>query len=101
MAADDKKQWCCKDCGAVTLEADLLTAPSPFDPSDVLQACPTCKTVNDFYEVCDEHGCTSVASCGYPAGPEYGGYRRTCFKHSQWAKSDHFASAGTDKKINL
>ena len=71
----------------MTLETELLTAPSPFDMSDTLTACPTCKEVNDFYEVCDEPGCTREAGCGFPAGPEFGGYRRTCFEHSQWSQA--------------
>jgi len=86
MALDEKKEWRCRECGTVTLETELLTAPSPFDAADTLTACPECKEVNDFYEVCDEPGCTREACCGFPAGPEFGGYRRTCFEHSQWAR---------------
>lgn len=83
MATDDKKQWCCEECRTVSLGTALLLAPNPFDLADVLLACPKCKSVNNFYEVCDEPECIREASCGYPAGPEFGGYRRTCSKHSQ------------------
>lgn len=32
---------------------------------------------------CDEPGCYSEASCGFSVD---GGYRRTCYEHSEWAK---------------
>ena len=89
MARDDKKQWRCIGCQAISLESEFLTAPSPFNPNDTLTACPKCLEVEGttaFEEICDEPGCTEQATCGFPAGEEFGGYRRTCGKH--WTPSN-------------
>ncbi len=85
MARDQDKRWRCNSCGAITLEPALLTAPNPFDDRQTITGCPGCAEVGDFEELCDELGCTRAAGCGFPAGPEWGGYRRTCYEHSQWA----------------
>jgi len=77
------KLWECKACSAICEEPALLTAPSPFDAADTLYACPACKSVEGFNEICDEPGCRKHASCGFPTD---GGYRRTCFDHSDFAK---------------
>jgi hypothetical protein len=81
---DDKKLWCCRQCGVSTKTDQLLKAKNPFNIEDEIVGCPSCKTIDDFYEVCDEQFCTSEASCGFP--DEFGVYRRTCFKHSIFAK---------------
>jgi hypothetical protein len=81
MAHDTLKQWGCNECGVLTLEIELLRAVSPFDASETITACPKCKTIDNFYEVCDEPLCNKEVTCGYPAGPEFGWYRRTCSKH--------------------
>lgn len=86
MAINEKKQWCCDNCGTISLATELLSAKNPFDAEDTLTGCPACKSVNDFYEVCDEPGCVREAGCGFPAGPEFGGYRRTCYEHSRFAE---------------
>ena len=82
MAFDAMKRWSCKNCGEISLEPALLTAPNPFDPADTISGCPNCKSVEGFDEICDEPDCLQHAGCGFPAGPEFGGYRRTCYKHS-------------------
>jgi hypothetical protein len=83
----EKNRWRCGACCAVNLEPDLPTAPSPFDPTDTLTACPNCKQCNDGFELlCDEPGCNVVAGCGWPTGDdqdEWGGYRNTCSLHMQ------------------
>ena len=90
MARDEDKRWKCKSCGMITLEPALLRAPSPFDETDILTACPHCKWVNDFDEMCDEPGCTEEASCGFPVEDEaFGGYRRTCHQH--WKTYNSFS----------
>ncbi len=82
MTRDEDKQWMCRDCGAATLEHNLLTAKNPFDNTDTIIGCPKCFSVQDFIEICDEPGCTAPASCGFPVKEGFGGYRRTCGKHS-------------------
>lgn len=81
----EKRRWKCNACGTVTLEPELLTAPSPFDDTDLLTACPNCKQCDEGFELlCDESGCDAVAGCGWPTrnnADEWGGYRNTCGKH--------------------
>jgi len=78
------KLWQCTECHIVTEEQALLQAPSPFDAEDILTACPQCKNVGDFTEICDEPGCSKAATCGFPAEA---GYRRTCGPHSSFWKA--------------
>lgn len=77
------KRWRCDECEKIFDEADLLTAPNPFDAESEISGCPWCKLVNMFTEICDEPGCTWEATCGFPT-PQ--GYRRTCYKHSDMQK---------------
>jgi hypothetical protein len=81
----EKRRWKCNACGTVTLEHELLTAPSPFDAADELTACPKCKQCDEGFDLlCDEPGCSNHAGCGWPTGDnddEWGGYRNTCGKH--------------------
>lgn len=80
-----KQKWKCKACGAVSLEGELLTAPSPFDTNDTLSGCPECKQCSEGFDLlCDDPGCSAIAGCGWPTGDnldEWGGYRNTCGKH--------------------
>lgn len=86
MAKDEDKRWQCSECRHISLESALLTEPSPFDPQDTLMACPVCLSVAgiEFKELCDEPGCDKRATCGFPAGDEFGGYRRTCIGHANF-----------------
>lgn len=70
-------RWRCRECHSVTHEVDMLHAPNPFDPEDILSGCPGCKTVDSWIELCDE--CDEQATCGTPTSD--GGYRRTCYDH--------------------
>jgi hypothetical protein len=69
----------CDECHSCFPLSDALRAPSPFDPSDELLACPICKSVNSLSLVCDEPGCERLRSCGFPTAT---GYRSTCWEHS-------------------
>ena len=81
----EKQRWKCNACGAVTVETELLTAPSPFADTYELTACPQCKQCEEGFDLlCDEPGCNSHAGCGWPTGDDsddWGGYRSTCGKH--------------------
>lgn len=70
-------------CGEIVTRGELLTAISPFDPTDALVACPHCLRVEGqaLDRLCDEPGCNAYASCGWPDGD--GGYRLTCAKHER------------------
>lgn len=59
--------WLCKGCEWSGQSKDLLTAPSPFDSSDIMSACPNCKNYENLVNMCDEPGCRREAGCGFPA----------------------------------
>ncbi len=84
------KRWICNSCRSLLMEDWLLTAPSPFDAEMTLTACPRCKQCDEgFMEVCDEPTCMREAGCGWPTGDnndQWGGYRRTCYEHSEWKR---------------
>ena len=77
--SDDLKRWECEFCHGECLGKDILTAPSPFDPSDTLYACPHCKATDGFTELCEEPGCEYEATCGTPFGTD--DYKRHCHRH--------------------
>ena len=87
MAREETNQWCCRDCGHISLEVDLLRAPNPFSVGENIVGCPKCKGVGNFARLCDEPGCCNEATCGFPTteGDEFGGYRMTCHEHSKYA----------------
>ena len=74
-------RWRCNECGWHGFSEQLLEAPNPFDPDGCapVLGCPTCKSINEFTNVCDEPGCKRDAGCGWPSYSQ--GYRRTCFEH--------------------
>lgn len=88
---DSRMRWRCRVCNHISTSTELLTAPSPFDPTDALTACPNCKVCDEGFEaLCDEPGCTLEAGCGWPTGDmtdAWGGYRRTCSRHMLAAAS--------------
>lgn len=73
----------CIECDNIHAENTLLTAPNPFDPTEIVTGCPTCKSVDSLVAVCDEPGCDKEVSCGW-GSPS--GYRHTCYEHSCWVK---------------
>ena len=79
------KKWECNNCLFIISKDEWLTAPSPFNADEMLKACPYCWQCTDgFALVCDEPGCTRLATCGWPTGAaddEWGGYRHTCGYH--------------------
>lgn len=85
----ERQRWKCNVCNTVTVETDLLTAPSPFDGAYKLVACPRCKQCDEGFDLlCDEPGCHRHAGCGWPTGDDrdqWGGYRNTCIVH--WGDS--------------
>ena len=76
------KRWECDTCNTVSLEQDLLRAPSPFDSDEELVGCPVCKSCDGFTELCELADCEKPATCGGPG--EDGIYRRTCVAHAAW-----------------
>lgn len=84
-------RWRCDECGWTGADDALLRAPSPFGPMAILAACPDCKEVGMFTNLCDEPECSGEATCG---GPGHGGeYRRTCHKHAEWLNKPPNAGA--------
>jgi hypothetical protein len=72
------------DCGAVYSESDIPKWPGPKGAR--WSYCPSCFEPEKFDNICDEPGCNSLASCGFPRD---GGYRRTC--------REHYIKYGADK----
>ncbi len=74
----------CDECGWIGDESEIITAPNPFEALEVVSGCPRCKAVDQFTNTCDEPGCDKDAGCGWPT--KDGGYRRTCYEHSNNGK---------------
>jgi hypothetical protein len=74
------KAWKCMQCGTVSLGSQMLTAPSPFDPEDTLTACPKCKSMDEWKEMCEIDGCDNGATMGMNTE---NGYKRLCYKHGE------------------
>lgn len=68
-------RWRCAWCGP---NAEVLTAPDPFNEGDTVHACPKCREIGTLVAACDEPGCTYEAGCGTPTPT---GYRVTCGNH--------------------
>ena len=59
-------------------ESELLRAPSPFDATFEITACPNCKEIGGCMQACEVHDCWEEATCGIPTQE---GYKRVCGKH--------------------
>ena len=77
-----EKRWRCECCDETSLESELLTAPSPFDPEETLTGCPRCLSADGFEMLCEIGDCQKTATCGGPALD--GVYRQTCGAHADW-----------------
>lgn len=65
-----------------------LTAPSPFDPTDRLIACPECKSGEGLTDACGVEGCwEGPTTNGGPNALAGGEYIQACSKHGFWRKS--------------
>jgi hypothetical protein len=76
-----KSRWLCSECGHICYDEYILTAPSPFDPSDNITGCPHCKAVDSFGGACAADGCRLEASGGHPGAFGFR-YVWTCWDHS-------------------
>lgn len=78
-------RWQCNFCAHKLMSGEMLQAPSPFESSDILRACPRCKQCDEgFFQLCDAPNCNQEATCGWPTTD--GGYRRTCYDHMEPTK---------------
>jgi len=66
------------DCFWTGVEGEILHAPNPFDPNNILNGCPLCRQINTIVYACDEPDCWCEATCGTPIDD---GYRQTCGGH--------------------
>lgn len=73
----------CDECWSIMPERHIkvvhIDHPKPGHDRVAINQCPECGEVNSFTNVCDEPGCTSEATCGWPT--KAADYRRTCGPH--------------------
>ncbi len=74
-------RWKCSECQEVVSAEQVMEAPDPFDSTLLVFGCQSCRMCVEFELVCDEAGCSSTVSCGWPSAS---GYRQTCSEHSGW-----------------
>jgi hypothetical protein len=74
---EQPKRWLCEECGAVHGD-NLLEANNPFDESETITGCPTCRAVNSFVAACWK--CDRPATSGTPLIEQYR-YVNACYKH--------------------
>ena len=68
----------CSECGEIIDEDKVLSAPNPFNASEMLDGCPECRCIFSFHRVCEADGCDEVATCGAATNE---GYMCLCDKH--------------------
>jgi len=67
------------ECGWQGMAGEMISGDNPFDPSQIIYACPKCKTLESTtFRACDEPDCWWKVTCGTPTPV---GYRSTCGKH--------------------
>ena len=76
-----RSKWICEECGHVSFDEDVLTAPNPFNDRVRVSGCPHCKSVEPFVGACMYEGCEQPSSGGHPGGYGYR-YFWACWKHS-------------------
>lgn len=77
MASD---RTVCRECGWMGRNAQILSAPNPFDPTDEVNGCPNCKAVSSLLVACQVDKCRKEASIGFPKD---GGYVNACGDHAR------------------
>lgn len=78
MSYLEKDKYYCKTCEVVLKIDKLLKGKHPFNLTQEVTGCPNCFSIDSFYPVCDEPGCTETASCGVTT---IEGYRSLCGTH--------------------
>ncbi len=76
----EEHRWLCAECDHVSLDSEILRAPSPFDDTDEIVGCPKCKAAETLVWACHSDGCVRVASIGEPWPDRV--YRWSCHSHS-------------------
>lgn len=82
----ENRKWRCESCDKILKHSELLVAKHPFDEIHKIFGCPACLEIG-FALVCDEQDCVRDGNCGWPTRDdtdEFGGYRNTCYEHSEW-----------------
>jgi len=70
----------CRECGWMGRNAQMLTAPNPFNAEDEVNGCPNCKSVSCLLVACQVDGCRKEASVGFPKD---GDYVNACGDHAR------------------
>jgi hypothetical protein len=80
---------CCQErrCGWVGDSTEMLSAPDPFTPGEIIHACPQCRTIeHTVWTACEYEGCNNTASWGWP--DKQGEYHHTCHEHGTRMKKE-------------
>lgn len=73
------KRYKCGECDHLCDEP--LVAANPFDPSETIMGCPSCRSAESLIIACCIQGCRDVAAAGVPGAH---GYRYA------WLCGDHY-----------
>lgn len=85
------ERWRCTECNDTMEVSDIDSVQDPKS-DNIWSVCPHCRTPEHFDLVCDEPGCMKIVSSGWPT-PD-GGYRRTCYLHSNLAPAAPLTNPG-------
>lgn len=78
MKFKKNKEYICSECGSITSEDRILTAPHPFRESFSVSGCPDCQEIETLGLCCEESKCKKKATCGTPTNDAY---RNLCGEH--------------------
>lgn len=83
--SNEPTKWGCMECSWHGVQSDLLTAPSPFEPMDIISGCPECLFSGGLVLLCEKPGCFEAATHTGPTQTDYG---FTCPSHvpAKWAE---------------
>lgn len=70
--------YLCTECRWRGVESEIIRFADPECADNFWNICPQCRAAESFENMCDEPGCISYATCGWPSAR---GYRRTCGRH--------------------
>lgn len=86
--------WVCEECRKACRDAELLTAPHPFEKGAKLVGCPNCKTVDHLVRCCDASNCKAPSAMG-GVGRD-GKYHHRCGDHPPASLRSIYGEPGSE-----